>query len=136
MRRAFGLGWWTLCIASLLVIPVTYAWVVALEALQVSTDTQDIVRQVVESPTEDVPWMIAIFGVLIAPFVEESMFRGMLYPLGRRMMGGTRSAAISSAVVTSALFAIIHQSGSALVPLLPVMSCFCRSQWRQRQDYH
>ena len=53
----------------------------------------------------------------MAPFVEESIFRGMLYPVGRRWLGGTRQAAVSSAVVTAGVFAAIHQSLSAFVPL-------------------
>ena len=48
-------------------------------------------------------WMLSVFGVLIAPFVEEVLFRGMLFPaLCRRASAGV------SLVATSVLFGAVH----------------------------
>jgi membrane protease YdiL (CAAX protease family) len=48
-------------------------------------------------------WLMSIFGVFIAPFVEEVLFRGLLFPVLARSAG-----AVSSLVVTSILFGAIH----------------------------
>lgn len=59
-------------------------------------------------------WMVALFGVLIAPAVEEIAFRGFLYPSLRPWTGR-----IVAAVVTSIPFALLHaqQVGDAWAPL-------------------
>jgi membrane protease YdiL (CAAX protease family) len=48
-------------------------------------------------------WMIAAFGICIAPFAEEVLFRGLLFPALARHTG-----AVVSLVVTSVLFGAIH----------------------------
>ena len=48
-------------------------------------------------------WMMTVFGVFIAPFVEEVFFRGLLFPALAR-----RAGALFSFVITSALFGAIH----------------------------
>ena len=60
-------------------------------------------------------WMLAIFGVTIAPIMEELLFRGFLYPALARPLGVRWSVAI-----TSAAFAFIHSSqlANAWAPLL------------------
>jgi membrane protease YdiL (CAAX protease family) len=59
-------------------------------------------------------WTMAFFGVCIAPFVEEMIFRGMIYPVIERRWG-LEPAVLGSAV----LFASIHaaQLGGALPEL-------------------
>ncbi len=60
-------------------------------------------------------WLMAGFGVSAAPLVEELFFRGFLYPVLARRMG-----LIAGVVITSALFALIHESqlAHAWAPLL------------------
>lgn len=60
-------------------------------------------------------WLLAIFGVTIAPLMEELFFRGFLYPALARPLGITWSI-----VITSLLFALIHsaQLANAWAPLL------------------
>jgi membrane protease YdiL (CAAX protease family) len=60
-------------------------------------------------------FLLAAFGVFIAPFVEEMFFRGFLYPALSRWTG--RSLSI---IITAAGFAILHGSQLAysLIPLL------------------
>jgi uncharacterized protein len=48
-------------------------------------------------------WLMTAFGVLIAPFVEEVLFRGLLFPALAR-----RTGALFSLVVTSTFFGVIH----------------------------
>lgn len=48
-------------------------------------------------------WMMAAFGVIIAPFAEEVLFRGLLFPALVR-----RAGALGSLVITSALFGAVH----------------------------
>ena len=48
-------------------------------------------------------WLMTAFGVLIAPFVEEMLFRGLLFPALAR-----RTGALLSLLVTSALFGATH----------------------------
>jgi membrane protease YdiL (CAAX protease family) len=59
-------------------------------------------------------WSMALFGVCIAPFVEEMFFRGMIYPVIEKRWG-LEAAVLGSAV----LFASIHsaQLGGALPEL-------------------
>lgn len=48
-------------------------------------------------------WLMSAFGVLVAPFTEEVMFRGLLFPALIR-----RAGVGISLVVTAALFGAIH----------------------------
>ena len=72
------------------------------------------IAQVIPMPTEPLPieellkdrhavLVFAVFGVLIAPAVEEMGFRGFLYPVVERSWG--KSAAV---LVTSAIFSALH----------------------------
>jgi uncharacterized protein len=60
-------------------------------------------------------FLLAAFGVFIAPFVEEMFFRGFLYPALSRWTGITPSI-----IITAAGFALLHGSQLAfsLIPLL------------------
>ena len=59
-------------------------------------------------------YLLAIFGVVVAPFVEELFFRGLLYPSLARHTGVGGSIAL-----TAAAFAVVHQEqlAHAWVPL-------------------
>jgi len=60
-------------------------------------------------------WMLAIFGVTVAPLMEELFFRGFLYPALARRLGIAWSV-----VITAAGFALMHspQLANAWAPLL------------------
>jgi membrane protease YdiL (CAAX protease family) len=62
-------------------------------------------------------WMVALFGVFIAPCAEEIAFRGFLYPALRPWTGR-----ILAAVLTSVPFALLHaqQVAHAWTPLAMV----------------
>jgi len=50
-------------------------------------------------------WLMAGFGIVVAPFCEELFFRGLLFPVLRQRLG-----MLAALVLTSGLFAIIHAS--------------------------
>jgi len=62
-------------------------------------------------------YLLAAFGLSLAPLLEEVFFRGMLYPLMRRTFGLT-----TAIVLTAAAFAAIHgaQLGYAWGPILSI----------------
>lgn len=59
-------------------------------------------------------WLMTIFGITMAPLVEELFYRGFLYPVLARRLG-----VAVSAVITSAAFALMHsaQLAHAWAPL-------------------
>ena len=63
-------------------------------------------------------WMIAIFGITLAPLMEELFFRGFLYPALARSLG-----MYWAILITSVAFALIHspQLATAWVPLLLIL---------------
>ena len=63
-------------------------------------------------------FVLAFFGVLVAPLVEELFFRGFLYPALARTMGIT-----SAVLLTSLPFALLHspQLAHAWVPLMIIL---------------
>jgi hypothetical protein len=62
-------------------------------------------------------WVMAAFGVSVAPFFEELLFRGFLYPTLARRIG-----TVAGVVLTSAGFALLHEAqlAHAWAPLLLV----------------
>ena len=60
-------------------------------------------------------WILAVFGVLVAPLMEELFFRGFLYPVLARRLGMAVSI-----VLTGIGFALVHASqlGHAWGPVL------------------
>jgi len=77
---------------------------------------------------------IMVLGVIVAPLVEETMFRGALY---RQLRDSTRwlgfvGSALLSAVVSSVIFAAIHPQGWVFIPALASLAmAFCIArEWR------
>ena len=64
-------------------------------------------------------WLMAGFGTLLAPLVEELFFRGFLYPVLRRRVG-----VVVGTAVTALLFALIHESQLAHA-WAPLLMLFC-----------
>jgi hypothetical protein len=62
-------------------------------------------------------YMMAAFGLTLAPLLEELFFRGLLYPLLRRWFG-----LVAAVVLTAVAFASIHgaQLGYAWAPVLSI----------------
>jgi hypothetical protein len=64
-------------------------------------------------------YLLAAFGMTLAPLLEELFFRGLLYPVLRRAFGLT-----TAVVLTAAAFASIHgtQLGYAWAPILSIFA--------------
>lgn len=62
-------------------------------------------------------YLMAAFGITLAPLLEELFFRGLLYPLLRRSLG-----LVTAVVLTAVAFAAIHgaQLGYAWAPILGI----------------
>jgi membrane protease YdiL (CAAX protease family) len=77
---------------------------------------------------------IAFDACVVAPLVEETMFRGVLYRHLREATGRWWPAlsVLTSAVVVSVIFAMIHPQGLLFVPVLGALAfTFCLArQWR------
>jgi membrane protease YdiL (CAAX protease family) len=75
---------------------------------------QTLVETALEEPGPAYLWALGIIGAIVAPVVEESMFRGLLYPAVRERAGPTIAA-----FATAIPFAAIHEfSPHTFLPLL------------------
>lgn len=78
--------------------------------------------------------MIVLLACVVAPIVEEIMFRGLLYRYLRETscQRGLFPSVVFSALFSSFLFAAIHPQGLVLVPVLMGLACgFCLvREWR------
>lgn len=75
-------------------------------------ESQDIVRALAENPSPIVRWLIVVAACVVAPVVEETIFRGFLYPALRQF-----TDAPFAALFTAVLFGAVHSSLAGLVPL-------------------
>jgi membrane protease YdiL (CAAX protease family) len=83
------------------------------------------------------PWLllqVLFIASVVAPIVEETMFRGFLYRHLRdaSYMAATFGSSVASATISSFVFAIVHPQGIVAVPVLMVlafMMCLLR-EWR------
>jgi|GEM_PF-2455772 len=119
---ALGLGLSFACIATLIVLPVQILWGYLLIQRGTPLEVQHVVQAFADPANPAQPWLIAIFGVFVAPFTEEAVFRGLLYPaLRQRAPGGPFGAA----VLVALLFALIHGNLMAFVPLFVLALVLC-----------
>jgi uncharacterized protein len=79
-----------------------------LVALHLHTQGADVIRLFQETKT---PLDLACAAVVIAPFVEEMFFRGVLFQALRQSMGWNKAAVLASLV-----FALFHLDPAALIP--------------------
>ena len=76
---------------------------------------EDAVRIVLNLLHHGNGWAIAIFvgfGVIVAPILEELIFRAFLYPILKQYIGF-----VGAMLLCAALFALIHTTPAALLPL-------------------
>lgn len=81
--------------------PVLAIVVVLLSTFLPKVDEKLPFEKLLEEPMVLV--MLAVFGILIAPLLEEMFFRGFLYPVFERSLG-----AAFAVFATSALFSLVH----------------------------
>jgi membrane protease YdiL (CAAX protease family) len=83
------------------------------------------------------PWLLVqvfVIASVVAPIVEETMFRGFLYRHLRDATSAARTfgSSVASATISSFVFAIVHPQGIVAVPVLMVLAfmlCLLR-EWR------
>jgi membrane protease YdiL (CAAX protease family) len=84
------------------------------EIFGVKPRPQELVEEAVTRPGPLFLWMLAFFGVFVAPFIEESIFRGLLYPAVRKVGGP-----VVAAFVVALGFALMHDANAtAFLPLV------------------
>jgi len=88
-------------------------WSMMLTSLNITTDSQQVVKQMLEHRATPVFYAMAFHAVILVPFVEESVFRGMLLPL--LLKGNNAWFAI---FVVAVFFASIHMNVFSFAPLL------------------
>jgi membrane protease YdiL (CAAX protease family) len=68
---------------------------------------------------------ILFLASVVAPIVEETMFRGVLYRHLRdaTFAAGTLGSSIASATIVSFIFAVVHPQGLLAVPALMALAC-------------
>ncbi len=102
-----------------LTLPLVHLSVLLMQAFGVAMDQQ---QQLVEffqnSASETDRWLVAFTAVIVAPVVEELVFRGFFYGFLKRCGG-----ALVALLVSSALFAIVHGFVPALLPLFVLAIC-------------
>lgn len=81
---------------------------------------QQVVEIFLESDSIALRVAVAFAAVVVAPVVEEGIFRGFLYGVLKKY-----SERIFAAVVTSLVFASIHMNIPALLPLGILALCLC-----------
>ena len=119
--RKYGVGWDTLGLRSFkwetlglgcglmllsLGFNLLYGLFLGLFGLRMQPDLVPILAQLSS------PWVLLIGGAIVAPIVEEIFFRGFVFAGLRPRYGWQRAAAISSV-----LFALIHLTPTAIMPI-------------------
>lgn len=108
----------TFCVATAAALVVGLAAKFALRPLGVPFGNQELVLRMVWPHARYEPMLIAAYGVLVAPWVEECIFRGMLQPALAKRFG--RSAGVWGSSLIFAAFHLQHmpQDLYAFFPLV------------------
>jgi len=106
-----GFGWRALQLVALLLVASyivngLYALILAYFGLEVQGELTAIVAEL------DSPWWFVVGAAVVAPLVEEAFFRGFMFAGLRGRYGWGRAA-----LVSSALFALLHGQLTAFLPI-------------------
>ena len=105
-------SYWT-AILPLLILLSLYSLVLVRYGVNVEQGAHPIVPIIASSKDSKTIWLIIILAVVVAPIIEEMMFRGAFYSWLR-----SRFSAATSIVVSAIIFAAIHPQGAiGIVPL-------------------
>jgi membrane protease YdiL (CAAX protease family) len=86
---------------------------------------QDAVKAFKTASSPSLKAMMGIAAVIVAPLVEETVFRGFIYGVLKRYTDGWYAA-----VCSAALFAIVHMHVGSLVPLFVLALGLCAAYER------
>lgn len=91
-----------------------------MEWIGIAPDVQDVTRIISESSSLSTKVYFALLALVVAPVVEELIFRGILLPALTRMAG------VKVAImVVSVLFAAVHGHWPSFVPLFMLSVALC-----------
>ena len=110
-------GFLTFCIGNAYALPALFVGAAILHSMGEEVTTYGVVEQAVDPAHPENLWITAFLAVIVAPLVEETIFRGMLYPAMRDAAGGGRRAAWIAAIIVSAIFAAFHGHAPSFLPL-------------------
>lgn len=108
---------------SLLALAAAYPVLLLVQAMVygvAGTDVQpqEVVRFLQEASTPRDRLAVMVMAVVVAPLAEEVIFRGYLYPVGKRYLGPFVSLGI-----TSLLFAVLHGHAASIPALFALAVC-------------
>lgn len=83
-------------------------------------EPQNTVQAFQETDQIQVRLMMVAFAVVIAPLVEEILFRGFIYPVFKKYTDG-----VFAAVCSSLLFGLVHMHVGSLAPLVVLALILC-----------
>jgi membrane protease YdiL (CAAX protease family) len=99
-----------------------------LNALNVDDEQDSITERLADDPTTATVVGLAIFAVVVAPIVEEVVFRGFIFNVMRGKL-----PVVWAAIVTGLLFGLVHVFGSPIEFLLPLAllgTVLCLLYWK------
>lgn len=113
--------WYMVCFSPLVVfaIWILMGWLMSvgyfewMERMSGAPSTQEAVKILRDSQDGRVLGLMAFTAVIVAPVVEETIFRGYLYPAVKRWIG-----VLPALLITSLVFAAGHGSAPLVLPLL------------------
>lgn len=128
VQRFPGFRWQfhVFCLSLAMIVPIGvigWLWTEAVSALGFSEDPQKVVREFANAiETGDVPMIVlgAFNASILAPIVEEALFRGLLYAALRKYFG-----VLPAMALTSLLFAGVHVNIISLVPIGLLSAVLC-----------
>lgn len=115
-------GWGVVILVGVMPLILGYNIVaqMIMEWVGITPDVQDVTRVISESSSATTKLYFALLALIVAPVVEELIFRGILLPAITRMAG------IKPAIIAvSVLFAAVHGHWPSFVPLFMLSVALC-----------
>jgi CAAX protease family protein len=122
LRQVLFVGLAACCVGSGLAILLAFLGIPILKALGHDLTLYGVVKEALDASQPANLWIVAGFGIVVAPVTEEAVFRGLLYPAIRDTLGPGRRGIALGVVVTAALFAASHQHLPSFLPLFGLAS--------------
>ena len=114
--RALGVAVGLIVVLLPVIMIVTY---IAYQILDGRVEQQEMVtkfREAAKDGKRDVIWQVTLTATLIAPLIEEFLFRGYFYPVMKRITGP-----LPAAIAISLFFGAIHYNAAGF-PVLTVLA--------------
>jgi membrane protease YdiL (CAAX protease family) len=113
LRRMLRLAVLLFLVVIPLVWSINFIWREVLLALGIPPNEQDILKLVRRAKSPVVRAYFVFMAVVLAPVVEEGLFRGFIYPAVKRHVG-----LVKALVIVSLLFAAVHHNVGVFGPLV------------------